>query len=115
MTLSSQCALKGTSVVMTCSYDYPFPHNVTSVHWFKWKRVSGNWRRIPLDENSPYPDHFQYLGNYRGDCTLRINTVQHADEGAYSFGFVTTLNKWMSNTYAYLTIKGNDIVEKFEY
>ncbi|KAF7656986.1 hypothetical protein LDENG_00033300 [Lucifuga dentata] len=105
VTLYSQCALRGTSVDIACSYDYPFGHLVRSVQWSKREFVSGKWRLTPLTEISPYPDHFKYLGNYRSDCTLRINAVQHADQGAYVFSFVTTFERWRSKEYAYLSIK----------
>lgn len=111
MTLENQCALKGSSVVMKCKYDYPFGHIVTSVSWYKARLVSGMYKLFYLS-SLPSPPNFEYVGNYRGDCSLEINDVQHTDEGAYYFSFETTFNRWRSKTSAYLSVKGNDKMGK---
>uniref|UniRef100_A0A3Q3BG57 B-cell receptor CD22-like n=1 Tax=Kryptolebias marmoratus TaxID=37003 RepID=A0A3Q3BG57_KRYMA len=105
VSLENQCALKGSSVVVKCEYDYPFGNFVTSVKWSKAQFVSGKWSLISVSKLSSTPDHFNYIGNHRGDCKLKVNNVQSVDEGAYFFSFVTTLNKWRSKRYAYLTVK----------
>uniref|UniRef100_A0A8C6KQT5 Ig-like domain-containing protein n=1 Tax=Nothobranchius furzeri TaxID=105023 RepID=A0A8C6KQT5_NOTFU len=102
VTLTNQCALKGTSVVLECEYDYPIGNIVMSVRWSKAQLISGRWDLIPISELPSGPDHFKYMGNYRGDCNLKVDRVQPTDEGAYFFSFVTTLNRWRSQTYAYL-------------
>ncbi|XP_008285116.1 B-cell receptor CD22-like isoform X1 [Stegastes partitus] len=105
VTLESQCALKGTSVVIQCSYDYPFGHIVTSTSWSKVKLHLGSPRLFALSQFSAPSGHFKYLGNKRGDCDLKINDVQIADTGSYYFSFVTTLNRWRSQTHSYLSVK----------
>ncbi|XP_026149340.1 B-cell receptor CD22-like isoform X3 [Mastacembelus armatus] len=104
VTFKSHCALKGESVLIKCEYDYPYGHIVTSVSWSKAKLVSGHWRLFSLSSLPSPPDH-KYVGNYRGDCSLEIRNVQHTDEGGYFFSFVTTLSRWRSKTYSYLTVK----------
>uniref|UniRef100_A0A3Q3IZ98 Ig-like domain-containing protein n=1 Tax=Monopterus albus TaxID=43700 RepID=A0A3Q3IZ98_MONAL len=103
VTFKDHCALKGTSIVIKCEYDYPFAHIVTSTTWLKARLVSSNWELFPLPT-----DRFTYVGNSRGDCSLKISDVQHTDKGAYFFSFVTTLNRWRSRTFAQLSVKGND-------
>uniref|UniRef100_A0A1A8BQ16 Ig-like domain-containing protein n=3 Tax=Nothobranchius TaxID=28779 RepID=A0A1A8BQ16_NOTKA len=105
VTLTNQCALKGTSVVLECEYDYPIGNIVMSVRWSKAQLISGRWDLIPISELPSGPDHFKYMGNYRGDCNLKVDRVQPTDEGAYFFSFVTTLNRWRSQTYAYLYVR----------
>ncbi|XP_073340634.1 B-cell receptor CD22-like [Pagrus major] len=105
VTFKSQCALKGTSVVLKCKYDYPGSHLVTSVGWYKARYVSGRGMLYPLSDQPSSPDHFKYAGNYRSDCSLEINDVQHSDEGQYYFGFRTTFNRWMSRTSSHLSVK----------
>ncbi|XP_014196067.1 B-cell receptor CD22 isoform X1 [Haplochromis burtoni] len=104
VTSENQCALKGTSVLINCKYDYPVGHFVTSVSWFKNVYASGRWGLFPLDKLTSSLDHFKYLGNFRGDCSLKVNDVQHTDEGAYYFRFTTTFNRWMSIKPMYLSV-----------
>ncbi|XP_076006323.1 sialoadhesin-like [Genypterus blacodes] len=105
--LKNQCAIRGTSVVMSCTYDYPYRYSIRSVQWLKRVQDSGNWIDMPVDEISSDPDHFQYLGNKRRNCTMRINAVQNADAGGYLFRFKTTryyYMTWTSKRNAYLSI-----------
>lgn len=104
----NQCALKGSSIILKCSYEYPFGHYVTSVSWSKALKESVKWELHPL-ETLPSPrDHFKYIGNKWGDCSLQVNRVQSTDEGAYFFSFETTFNRWRSKRYAYLYVRGNE-------
>ncbi|XP_039972663.1 sialic acid-binding Ig-like lectin 13 isoform X2 [Xiphias gladius] len=105
VTFENQCALKGSSVVIKCSYDYPSGHFVTSVDWSKARYASGRWMLFPLSRLLSPQDHFKYVGNLNGNCNLEINDVRHTDEGAYFFSFVTTFNRWTSKTSARLYVK----------
>ncbi|KAM6910461.1 B-cell receptor CD22-like [Xenentodon cancila] len=105
VSLENQCALRGTSVILKCRYDYPFVHIVTSVSWSKAVYTSKSWNLISLDQLPSPTGHYKYIGNYRGDCRLRVNDVQPTDEGEYFFSFVTTLSKWKSKGHAQLSVK----------
>ncbi|XP_031134089.1 B-cell receptor CD22-like isoform X2 [Sander lucioperca] len=105
VTFEDECALKGTSVVIKCEYDYPLGHIVTAVGWSKAQYVDGKWKQFLLSQIPSPPNHFKYVGNRWSDCTLKINDVQHSDEGAYFFNFVTTLNRWRSKTFVHLSVK----------
>lgn len=105
--LESQCALRGTSVVIKCKYDYPFGHIVTSVSWHKGQLESGKWRLFTLTNQPSSQYHFTYAGNYRGDCSLQINNVQDADGGYYFFKFVTTMSRWTGKRPARLSVTGD--------
>ncbi|XP_071325025.1 B-cell receptor CD22-like [Trachinotus anak] len=100
----NQCALKGTSVVIKCRYNYPPGHFVTSVWWSKAHYISGKWRLTALS-SLPSPPDYSYVGNKNGNCDLEIKNVRHADEGAYFFSFTTTLNRWTSQTYIDFSVK----------
>lgn len=104
--MESSCALLGTSVVIRCQYDYPFPNIVTSVAWSKYDLGKRSW--IPL-ESLAAPPNYLYVGNRRGDCSLRINRIRHVDSGYYRFSFVTTLDRWKSSQFAHVTVKGDKI------
>lgn len=89
--------------MIQCQYDYPVAHFVTSVAWSKYDQGSRSW--ISLGSLAAPPDS-EYVGNFRGDCSLRINRIQPIDSGYYSFRFVTTWNSWMSKTWSHVSVKG---------
>uniref|UniRef100_A0A3Q3EQ35 Ig-like domain-containing protein n=1 Tax=Labrus bergylta TaxID=56723 RepID=A0A3Q3EQ35_9LABR len=94
VTSTDQCALKGTSVLIKCEYDYPSGLVVTGVAWYQRQRISG---LVHLSKIRSAPDHFRYVGNKWSNCSLRINDVQSSDAREYYFQFKTTLNnKWLS-------------------
>lgn len=112
MSFNSQCALKGSSVVIKCEYDYPSNQRVSSVSWSKGQFVSLKWILFPLLNS----DHFKYVGNAKHDCSLKINDVQPADIGAYFFRFTTNRNRWTSKTFVGLSVKGKDkIINKGKF
>ncbi|XP_065814012.1 B-cell receptor CD22 [Labrus bergylta] len=102
VTSTDQCALKGTSVLIKCEYDYPSGLVVTGVAWYQRQRISG---LVHLSKIRSAPDHFRYVGNKWSNCSLRINDVQSSDAREYYFQFKTTLNnKWLSQRPALLTV-----------
>ncbi|XP_047455166.1 B-cell receptor CD22-like isoform X2 [Mugil cephalus] len=103
--LENQCALKGMSTVIKCTYDYPSMNIVTSVTWYKAIRESRGLMLYRLSSLRKPRGHFEYQGDRWSDCKLKINNVQWSDEGSYYFGFETTLNRWTSRTHAYLSVK----------
>ncbi|XP_035498283.1 B-cell receptor CD22 isoform X1 [Scophthalmus maximus] len=107
VTFGDLCALKGTSVVMNCSYDYPSGYSVTNVGWSRphYAAASGKWRLFFLSRLPTPPVHFEYVGDYNGNCNLKIHDVQRTDEGNYYFSFVTTLDRYTSTTPARLSVK----------
>lgn len=106
VSLENVCGVRGTSVVIKCQYDYPFPHFVTSVTWSKYDPEKRSL--IPLKSLAAPPD-YQYVGNYRGDCSLKINRIRQDDSGNYLFSFVTSLDSWKSKKFALVTVKGDKI------
>ncbi|XP_032415525.1 B-cell receptor CD22-like [Xiphophorus hellerii] len=105
VTYENQCALRGTSVDLKCKYGYTSGNLVTRVSWSKAQQVSNGWVQVPLSLLPSLPNHFTYIGDYHGNCDLRINNVQPSDQGAYYFKFAGTFGKWTSDTYASLTVR----------
>ncbi|XP_055769325.1 B-cell receptor CD22-like [Salvelinus fontinalis] len=85
------CALKGSTVNISCSYTYPSYHEIITAFWFtKW---SG---KDPEDLSSApgYEGHIEYLGDKESDCTLRITDLRLSDSAGYRFRFITSGEKF---------------------
>ncbi|XP_041813563.1 B-cell receptor CD22-like [Chelmon rostratus] len=89
------CAVKGSSVVIPCSFYYPDKLRVKTVMWGHGKN---DIFKGPFILDSEVPDkssRFQYIGNKRHNCSLKINQVEHNDAGEYTFRFITDKEgKW---------------------
>uniref|UniRef100_A0A6Q2ZGC6 B-cell receptor CD22 n=1 Tax=Esox lucius TaxID=8010 RepID=A0A6Q2ZGC6_ESOLU len=98
VTYSSQriCALKGSTVDLSCSFTYPSGYTVTATEWYYWKWI---WTKIP----DKYIGHVLYLGNKDKDCTLRITDLREEDSTLYYFSFKTGYS-WISGSSVYLTV-----------
>ncbi|XP_030638754.1 sialoadhesin-like [Chanos chanos] len=81
------CALRGSSVDLSCSYTYPAWHTVTTTLWFnKWQY----WVEptdLSLDED--YEGRVEFRGDKKSDCTLRIRDLRESDARNYKFRFLT--------------------------
>uniref|UniRef100_A0A8C7JC72 Ig-like domain-containing protein n=1 Tax=Oncorhynchus kisutch TaxID=8019 RepID=A0A8C7JC72_ONCKI len=85
------CALKGSTVDITCTYRHPSWHNVTEVSWFnKWE--SGV--TADLSQDPEYAGSVKYHPTTHKDSTLRITDLRESDSAEYKFRFTTTEVKW---------------------
>uniref|UniRef100_A0A8C7JUY4 B-cell receptor CD22 n=2 Tax=Oncorhynchus kisutch TaxID=8019 RepID=A0A8C7JUY4_ONCKI len=90
-TKRSICALKGSTVDITCTYRHPSWHNVTEVSWFnKWE--SGV--TADLSQDPEYAGRVKYQPTTDKDSTLRITDLRESDSAEYKFRFTTTAVKW---------------------
>uniref|UniRef100_A0A6Q2Z8M3 Ig-like domain-containing protein n=1 Tax=Esox lucius TaxID=8010 RepID=A0A6Q2Z8M3_ESOLU len=85
VTYSSQriCALKGSTVDLSCSFTYPRGYTVTATEWYYWK--NHDWKKIS-DDNA---GRVSYCGNKVNNCTLRITDLREEDSTSYIFSFAT--------------------------
>ncbi|KAL7845348.1 hypothetical protein AOLI_G00235400 [Acnodon oligacanthus] len=84
---TSVCGLKGSTVTMRCSYNFPSGHRVQKAFWTKeWGR--GSEPRDLLDDPE-YRGRVQYLGDKYRNCSLRLSDVRKEDESKYYFRFLT--------------------------
>ncbi|XP_062398970.1 B-cell receptor CD22-like [Sardina pilchardus] len=70
------CGLKGASVDLPCTYDYPWGHIYIRGEWYRER--SG---RVSSYNNPKYPD-----------CSLKLNTLSDEDSDVYHFRFYTSLH-----------------------
>eukprot|EP00063_Salmo_salar_P035841 XP_014010676.1 PREDICTED: uncharacterized protein LOC106577265 [Salmo salar] len=90
-THQSICALKGSTVDISCSYTCPSYHEIKQAFWFtKWSGMD------PEDLNSVpgYEGHIEYLGDKESDCTLRITDLRLSDSAGYRFRLITSGEKF---------------------
>ncbi|XP_031667399.1 sialoadhesin-like isoform X1 [Oncorhynchus kisutch] len=93
-THQSICALKGSTVDISCFYTHPSWHNVTEVSWFnKWE--SGVTKDLSL--NPEYADRVEYHRQTEKDSTLRITDLRESDSTEYKFKFTTDEARWGSS------------------
>lgn len=81
------CALKGSSVVIPCSFHYPPDVTVQSV---KWGHEKANIYTGPFtydSESTSTSSRFQYVGDKRHNCSLQIQHVEESDSGKHAFRF----------------------------
>ncbi|KTG42812.1 hypothetical protein cypCar_00047194 [Cyprinus carpio] len=81
------CALKNSSVIMSCNYTYPTGYKIEKVFWTK---NPVNCENSPdLSEDPEYSQRLQYLGDKQQNCTIRLSHVTQKDSHMYYFRFTT--------------------------
>ncbi|XP_052384016.1 B-cell receptor CD22-like [Oncorhynchus keta] len=86
-THQSICALKGSTVDISCSYTYPSNHEIKQAFWFtKWSGMEAE----DLSSVPGYEGHIEYLGDKKSDCTLRITDLRLRDSAGFRFRFITS-------------------------
>ena len=88
MTYSSEtiCALKGSSVDISCSYKHPAGHTPTSQFWFYEQQSNTEPEDLSLDHT--YERRVEYTRN-NSDHTLRLRDLTDEDAREYFFRFET--------------------------
>ncbi|XP_050963034.1 B-cell receptor CD22-like isoform X4 [Labeo rohita] len=99
------CALKNSSVIMSCTYTYANGHQINKVFWTKGPFIHGK-EPPDLSEDPEYSQRLQYLGDKQQNCTIRLNHVTQKDEHEYCFRFITNVTKerWLGKPGVTLTI-----------
>ncbi|XP_030227333.1 B-cell receptor CD22 isoform X3 [Gadus morhua] len=100
----SQCAFKGTSVTIPCSYSHPHGNRVTLVTWYRGEPLPGGWAGYTFINSTSMKGHFQYLGDTSGSCTLRINGLLDSDQAGY-FVILKTNDKDFTSPHITLTVQ----------
>uniref|UniRef100_A0A674CKX1 B-cell receptor CD22 first Ig-like domain-containing protein n=1 Tax=Salmo trutta TaxID=8032 RepID=A0A674CKX1_SALTR len=98
------CALKGSTVDISCSYTYPSYHQIKTAFWFtEWE---SGMDAEDLSSVPGYEGHIEYLGDNKSDCTLRITDLRLSDIAGYRFRFITSGEKIHGSTVS-LAVIGN--------
>ncbi|XP_050957482.1 B-cell receptor CD22-like isoform X2 [Labeo rohita] len=85
---SNICALKDSSVIMSCTYTYPTGHQIKKVFWTKSPTKVGE-EHPDLSEDPEYSQRLQYLGDKQRNCSIRLSHVTLKDSRLYYLRFIT--------------------------
>ncbi|XP_050957184.1 B-cell receptor CD22-like [Labeo rohita] len=98
------CALKGSSVIMSCNYTYPSGYHIKKMFWTEGPIEHVN--PPDLSENTEYSQRLQYLEDKQQNCTIRLSNVTHRDSHKYYFRFITDKEngKWTGKQGVTLTV-----------
>ncbi|XP_041091327.1 sialoadhesin-like [Polyodon spathula] len=112
------CALRGSSVVIPCTYYYPEKYNgttltVVTVKWFRSTTpdaVDSNtyvYHSTGTNVSTEYKQRTEYPENKVKNCTLKIRDLKSSDTGRYCFRFETNHHsaKWTDVTGVSLSIR----------
>ncbi|XP_016117232.1 B-cell receptor CD22-like [Sinocyclocheilus grahami] len=101
---SDICALKNSSVIMSCTYTYPTGYKIMKVFWTKNPEKGEEYP--DLSEDPEYSQRLQYLGDTQQNCSIRLSHVTQKDEHMYYFRFLTDKpdGKWIGYPGVNLTV-----------
>ncbi|XDV16452.1 hypothetical protein PO909_016159, partial [Leuciscus waleckii] len=99
------CALKDSTVTMSCTYKYPTGHQIMKAFWTK-TLVKDNEEPPDLSKDPEYSQRLQYLGDKQQNCTVRLSHVTRKDSHMYYFRFITNKpgGKWIGDPGVTLTV-----------
>ncbi|KAI4877995.1 hypothetical protein NFI96_012191, partial [Prochilodus magdalenae] len=80
------CVLEGSSVDVLCIYSHPSTHTVTEVFWY-YSDPNGKLKDLKVEER--FAGRVEFLGDKKGNCSLRMRDVRKSDSGEYRFRFIT--------------------------
>ncbi|XP_053347928.1 sialoadhesin-like [Clarias gariepinus] len=81
------CALKGTSIDLSCSYKHPAGLTVLKSVWFIKEQADGE--PVDVREDEEYQGRVQYTQSSQNKCSLRITNLRKRDAQTYRFRFYT--------------------------
>uniref|UniRef100_A0A4W5KD25 Ig-like domain-containing protein n=1 Tax=Hucho hucho TaxID=62062 RepID=A0A4W5KD25_9TELE len=86
-TTQSICALKGSTVKLTCSYTYPSGHKVTSTFWLT--KMEAGVEPEDIGQDPENAGRLEYHGDKKKGDTLKITDLRESDSATYKFRFIT--------------------------
>ncbi|KAI4900827.1 hypothetical protein NFI96_032408, partial [Prochilodus magdalenae] len=86
---TSICAVKGSTVNMSCTYTHPSGYSVMKAFWITELPVTTGVDPPDLLDDLDYRGRVQYLGDKQHNTTLRLQNVTEKDQTIYYFRFLT--------------------------
>ncbi len=102
----SICALKGSTVNMSCSYTYPQQYKLIDTFWIKMPDLQIK----SLKEYSEYKDRVEFIEDKQENtAVLRLHNITENDETMYCFKLITEDKKWFGKPGIQLKVSGNPL------
>ncbi|XP_072225673.1 B-cell receptor CD22-like [Leuresthes tenuis] len=100
------CAVRGSSAIIPCSFTYPDKEFVESVKWGHERHdiFNGPFLYDSSSDHDKRSQRFQYIGDKKHNCSLKIHQVEHNDTGRFVFRFITTGDKFSGRSGSTLKI-----------
>lgn len=105
----SICALKGSTVILSCTYRYPQQYTLRDTFWIKKPDVDIK----SLKEYQEYKNRVEYIEDRQNKtAVLRLHNVTENDEKEYCFRLVTATvgQRWFGQPGIQLTVSGNPLL-----
>lgn len=93
------CAVRGSTVNISCTFTHPSDQRVTSRFWFikEFKDLTS----VP-----EYSGRVESICDDNNKCTLTIRNLTESDSADYKFRFTTDKDKWIGQPGVSLTVTG---------
>ncbi|KAB5526113.1 hypothetical protein PHYPO_G00148020 [Pangasianodon hypophthalmus] len=103
------CALKTSSIDLSCAYKHPAGLTVIKSVWFIKEQVGVE--PVDVRDYEEYQDRVQYTQSSQNDCSLRITNLRERDAQTYRFRFYTAWNKYTGRPGVTLTVTDLKVTE----
>nr|XP_029499707.1 B-cell receptor CD22-like [Oncorhynchus nerka] len=100
----NMCALKGTSVDISCTYTYPNDPQISKAFWSNKWGTRGEPEDLSQDPKYVGRVEYRIPGNKENDCTLRFTGLRMSDSAEYRFRLRTILGGKFAGTPVLLTV-----------
>lgn len=100
------CAVKGSTVTIPCLIYHPANLRAKSVTWGHLGSRHIKGRIVFSTDFKEVNPRFQYIGDKRHNCSLKIHHVMHNDAGKYSILPNSRASRWPINVGLSLKVVG---------
>lgn len=109
------CAVRGSTVVMPCSFTHPLGLEITKVFWMKKSHPETGFSN--MSDNPDYKDRVLYSADINKNCTSIVKDIRLADTGIYHPRIVSEQDKekWLGQPGLNLFVTGVLFVLKYHY
>ncbi len=100
------CALKGTTVKISCVLNYPRDHELTTAFWSKTAVTDGETSNLCSDPENK--ERVQCDSEDKDTYRITLTSVTEADKHIYYCRFTTNRGRWTGIPGAQLDVTGRD-------